>query len=74
MELFQTDDHYIVQDGQHSLWCSRSDGKLIPQHGKLSCLSTCQVSASCELCFVKAVASAYPQYYRHSNLVLALSI
>ncbi|XP_033632502.1 phosphatidylinositide phosphatase SAC2-like [Asterias rubens] len=34
MELFQTDDHYIVQDGQHSLWCSRSaDGKLIPQHG-----------------------------------------
>ena len=35
MELFQTDDHYIVQDGQHSLWCSRSDGKLIPQEGKL---------------------------------------
>ncbi|XP_038045460.1 phosphatidylinositide phosphatase SAC2-like [Patiria miniata] len=33
MELFQTDDHYIVQDGQHSLWCSRSDGKLEPQHG-----------------------------------------
>ncbi|XP_022080789.1 phosphatidylinositide phosphatase SAC2-like [Acanthaster planci] len=33
MELFQTDDHYIVQDGQHSLWCSRSDGKLDPQEG-----------------------------------------
>ena len=34
MELYQADDHYILQDGDFSLWCSRTDGKLIPQTGK----------------------------------------
>ncbi|CAG5125736.1 unnamed protein product, partial [Candidula unifasciata] len=33
MELFQTDLHYILLDGEHSLWCSRTTGKLEPKKG-----------------------------------------
>ncbi|XP_072177486.1 phosphatidylinositide phosphatase SAC2-like [Diadema setosum] len=33
MELHQTDDNYIIQDKDFSLWCSRVDGKLTPQPG-----------------------------------------
>ncbi|XP_034993179.2 phosphatidylinositide phosphatase SAC2 [Zootoca vivipara] len=28
MELFQAKDHYILQQGERALWCSRSDGSL----------------------------------------------
>ncbi|XP_077992245.1 phosphatidylinositide phosphatase SAC2-like [Glandiceps talaboti] len=37
MELFQAHDHYIVQDGEHSLWCSRFDGRLTPKCGSDLC-------------------------------------
>ncbi|CAL1531725.1 unnamed protein product, partial [Lymnaea stagnalis] len=33
MELFQTDLHYIILDGDFSLWCNRSNGKLEPRIG-----------------------------------------
>ena len=33
MELFMTESHYIVQDGEFSLWCERSSGKLVPKEG-----------------------------------------
>ena len=33
MELFMTESHYIVQDGEFSLWCDRSNGKLVPKEG-----------------------------------------
>uniref|UniRef100_A0A8C7MIG9 Inositol polyphosphate-5-phosphatase F n=1 Tax=Oncorhynchus kisutch TaxID=8019 RepID=A0A8C7MIG9_ONCKI len=29
MELFQAKDHYILQSGDHALWCSRIDGTMI---------------------------------------------
>ncbi|XP_062319959.1 phosphatidylinositide phosphatase SAC2 [Osmerus eperlanus] len=28
MELFQAKDHYILQSGDHALWCSRKDGTM----------------------------------------------
>lgn len=28
MELFQAKDHYILQSGDHALWCSRIDGTM----------------------------------------------
>lgn len=28
MELFQAKDHYILQQGERALWCSRHDGGL----------------------------------------------
>lgn len=28
-----TESHYIVQDGEFSLWCDRSNGKLVPKEG-----------------------------------------
>ncbi|ERE80080.1 phosphatidylinositide phosphatase SAC2 [Cricetulus griseus] len=28
MELFQAKDHYILQQGERALWCSRRDGGL----------------------------------------------
>lgn len=28
MELFQAQDHYILQSGERALWCSRRDGRL----------------------------------------------
>jgi hypothetical protein len=34
MELLMTESHYILQDGEYSLWCSRSDGTLVPKDGK----------------------------------------
>ncbi|BFY98337.1 hypothetical protein BsWGS_01378 [Bradybaena similaris] len=33
MHLFQTDSHYILSDGEYSLWCSRLTGKLEPKTG-----------------------------------------
>lgn len=35
MELYQAEDNYIIQDKDSSLWCSRVDGKLVPQPGKV---------------------------------------
>ncbi|XP_077870090.1 phosphatidylinositide phosphatase SAC2-like [Saccoglossus kowalevskii] len=37
MELFQAHDHYIIQDGEHSLWCNRFDGRLSPRSGSDLC-------------------------------------
>ncbi|XP_071828390.1 phosphatidylinositide phosphatase SAC2-like isoform X2 [Apostichopus japonicus] len=33
MELFQTDDHYIIYDNEYSLWCCRKTGFLEPKLG-----------------------------------------
>jgi hypothetical protein len=33
MEVFQTVDHYILLDGDYSLWCSRSNGTLEAKRG-----------------------------------------
>lgn len=32
-----TESHYIVQDGEFSLWCDRSNGKLVPKEGMVEC-------------------------------------
>ncbi|XP_019641263.1 PREDICTED: phosphatidylinositide phosphatase SAC2-like isoform X1 [Branchiostoma belcheri] len=37
MELYQAHDHYILLDGEHSLWCSRFDGKLTARTGEDLC-------------------------------------
>ncbi|XP_070539882.1 phosphatidylinositide phosphatase SAC2-like isoform X2 [Ptychodera flava] len=37
MELFQAHDHYIIQDGEYSLWCNRFDGRLTPRSGSDLC-------------------------------------
>lgn len=34
MELFQAKDHYILQQGERALWCSRRDGGLQLRPGK----------------------------------------
>ncbi len=78
MELFQTDDHYIVQDGQHSLWCNRSaDGKLIPQHG--SALATawnpvCLGTIEGVIGKIKVHSGTYELYVMHSELEGALAL
>ncbi|WAR21425.1 SAC2-like protein [Mya arenaria] len=33
MEVYQTDNHYIILDGEYSLWCSRRHGTLEPRPG-----------------------------------------
>ncbi|XP_023931894.1 phosphatidylinositide phosphatase SAC2-like [Lingula anatina] len=33
MELFEARDHYIIQEGDNSLWCSRFDGSLVAKTG-----------------------------------------
>ncbi|KAB0381880.1 hypothetical protein FD755_003797 [Muntiacus reevesi] len=51
MELFQAKDHYILQQGERALWCSRRDGGLqlrpeenwTPRHlltGSTTCLGS----------------------------------
>lgn len=37
MEVFQTNDHYIIHSGEHSLWCSRKHGKLEARSGNELC-------------------------------------
>ncbi|XP_060589408.1 phosphatidylinositide phosphatase SAC2-like [Ruditapes philippinarum] len=37
MEVFQTDNHYIILDGEFSLWCSRRHGTLEPKTGNDLC-------------------------------------
>ncbi|KAK3095790.1 hypothetical protein FSP39_019195 [Pinctada imbricata] len=32
-QLFQTEDHYILHEGQHSLWCSRHNGTIEAKKG-----------------------------------------
>ena len=33
MQLFQSDDHYILHDGEYSLWCCRHSGTLEAKKG-----------------------------------------
>ena len=35
MEIYQTDNHYIILDGEYSLWCSRRHGSLEPKTGEI---------------------------------------
>ena len=44
MEVFQTNDHYIVLNGDYSLWCSRKHGKLEAKSGKLECKQLTSIS------------------------------
>lgn len=37
MELFQAKDHYILQQGERALWCSRRDGGLQLRPGEARC-------------------------------------
>jgi len=34
IQVFHTEDHYILQDGDFTLWCSRSSGELEPKRGR----------------------------------------
>ena len=34
MELFEARDHYIIQNGEQALWCSRLDGSLTARRGE----------------------------------------
>lgn len=33
MELFETEDHFILQSGYNALWCSRKDGSFTAKRG-----------------------------------------
>lgn len=44
MEVFQTENHYIILDGEYSLWCSRRHGTLEPKTGEWHPPSHCDVS------------------------------
>lgn len=35
MEVYQTDNHYIILDGEYSLWCSRKHGTLEAKTGRI---------------------------------------
>ncbi|KAK2163401.1 hypothetical protein LSH36_80g06058 [Paralvinella palmiformis] len=37
MELFEARDHYIVQNGEHGLWCNRFNGSLVAKKGEDIC-------------------------------------
>ncbi|XP_078311930.1 phosphatidylinositide phosphatase SAC2-like isoform X2 [Crassostrea virginica] len=39
MQLFQSDDHYILHDGEYSLWCCRHSGTLEAKKGDDICLA-----------------------------------
>ncbi|ELU14930.1 hypothetical protein CAPTEDRAFT_227829 [Capitella teleta] len=39
MELFEARDHYIIQNGEHGLWCNRNTGTLTPKRGEDICLA-----------------------------------
>uniref|UniRef100_A0A8D0S227 Phosphatidylinositide phosphatase SAC2 n=1 Tax=Sus scrofa TaxID=9823 RepID=A0A8D0S227_PIG len=52
MELFQAKDHYILQQGERALWCSRRDGGLQLRPGETSwgggpCLGVLQAVPRC---------------------------
>ncbi|CAM1296239.1 INPP5F (predicted) [Pycnogonum litorale] len=34
MELFETNFHFILSEGYHSLWCSRADGSILARNGE----------------------------------------
>lgn len=36
MELYHTEDHFILHDGDFSLWCDRSRGTLEPKKGMIA--------------------------------------
>ena len=33
MEVFEARDEFIIQNGEHALWCNRSDGSLSARRG-----------------------------------------
>jgi len=33
MELFEKQGYYIINNGEYSLWCSRTDGSMEPKRG-----------------------------------------
>jgi hypothetical protein len=37
MELFEARDHFIIQNGEHALWCNRFDGSLTARRGSDIC-------------------------------------
>lgn len=39
IQVFHTEDHYILQDGDFTLWCSRTTGALEPKKGDFQCIS-----------------------------------
>lgn len=39
MQLFQSEDHYILHDGEFSLWCCRQSGSLEAKKGDEICLA-----------------------------------
>ena len=44
MELFQARDHFIIQSGEHALWCNRFDGSLTARTGNyLDLFDRCQL-------------------------------
>ena len=36
MELYETESHYIILDGDYTLWCNRTTGDLEPKLGLYS--------------------------------------
>ncbi len=40
MELFEARDHFIIQNGEHALWCNRFDGSLTARRGKKNAFSS----------------------------------
>jgi len=33
MELLETEEYYVIKNGNDSLWCSRIDGSMEPKRG-----------------------------------------
>jgi hypothetical protein len=41
MELYEARDHYIIQDGNNTLWCNRFDGAMFAGTGMFWSSITC---------------------------------
>lgn len=57
-----TESHYILQDGEYSLWCSRSDGSLVPKDGKFVADSRLSCGDENVVCFRTGYPAADCQY------------
>ena len=57
MELFQSQDNFIIVNGTHSLWCNRQDGRLQARIGMY------QLRGGAILQHLKSVWARFHQIY-----------
>lgn len=51
MELFEARDDFIIQKGEHALWCNRFDGTLSAKRGKAAFIYVIHSKSHLTVCF-----------------------